>query len=94
VKQIVFSIYDVKAECYLPVFTYPAVGQGIRTFMDLANDPSHPIGKHKSDYRLYRVGEFDDTTGDIVTAIPTILCTGDEVGGSRDSGIRVVPNGV
>lgn len=84
-KQIVFSVYDIKAECYLPVFTYPAVGQAIRQFTDICNDENHPIGKHRGDFRLYRIGEFDDSTGDIVTAIPTVLCTGDEVVGTRES---------
>lgn len=90
-KQIVFSVYDIKAECYLPPFTFPAVGQGIRLFTDICSDSNHPVGKHKSDYRLYRIGEFDDNSGDIVSAIPTVLCTGDEVGGSRDVGLRVTP---
>lgn len=89
-KQIVFGIYDTKAESYLPPFTAPAVGLGIRIFTDACTDPSSPISKHKSDYRLYRIGEFDDSDGSIVSAIPTVLCTGDEVGGTRDIGKRVV----
>ncbi|WNK12538.1 MAG: nonstructural protein [Microvirus sp.] len=82
-RQIVFSVYDIKAECYLFPFTYPAIGQAIRQFQDMCSDDNHPMGKHRSDYRLYRIGEFDDNTGDIVAAIPTVLCTGEEVVGTR-----------
>lgn len=88
--SIVFSIYDIKAECYTPPFTYPAVGQGIRQFADMCKDPNHPIGRHVSDYRLYRVGEFDDSDGNIISAMPTLLCTGEECVGSRDEkGLRL-----
>lgn len=82
--QILFSIYDSKAECYLPPFSYPAVGQGIRMFTDLAADREHPIGRHKSDYRLCRVGEFDDGSGEVFPSSAVVLCTGDEVTGSRE----------
>lgn len=92
--SIVFSIYDSKAECFTPPFSYPAVGQAVRQFSDFCNDPNHPIGKHYSDYRLYRIGSFDDSDGNIITSIPAVLCTGDECVGSRDAkGLRVVNNG-
>lgn len=80
-KTIGFSIYDAKAECYGPPFFAPAVGQAVRHFGDLCRDPQSSIAKHPDDYRLYKIGEFDDSTGvigagDIVA--PILLATGQQ----------------
>lgn len=84
-KQIVFSVFDTKAECYLPPFTFPAIGQGVRMFVDICTDDSHPVGKHYADYRLCRIGEFDDTEGVLTSGPPIVLATGDEARGSREA---------
>lgn len=55
-----FTVYDSKAEAYLPPFYLAASGQAVRTFADTANDPNHAFGKHPSDYTLFEIGVFDD----------------------------------
>lgn len=55
-----FTIYDSKAEAYLPPFYLSASGQAIRHFSDTASDPNHAFCKHPSDYTLFEVGIFDD----------------------------------
>lgn len=82
-KVILVSVYDVKAEAYNPPAAFVAIGQAVRWFSDLVSDANHPVGKHPSDYRLYRVGEFDDSFGALLPSEPVVLCTGDNVGGSR-----------
>lgn len=57
-----FSIYDSKAEAYLPPFSFPARGQAVRTFADSCNDPAHMFNKHPEDYTMFALGEFDDAT--------------------------------
>jgi len=74
-----FSIYDKKAEAFGPPFFQPTPSMGIRTFGDLVKDPNSPFSKHYRDYELYKVGEFDDSTGTIsIGAIisPVLLSTG------------------
>lgn len=90
-KQIAFSIYDSKAECFSPPFFRPAPGQAIRDFTDLANDPNTTIGKHPSDYGLYRIGEFDDGNGSITgDRAAMLMVSGNEVvAGSDGKGLRV-----
>lgn len=56
----IFTVYDCKAEAYLPPFYLSAVGQALRHFADTANDASHPFGKHPADYTLFQIGQFDD----------------------------------
>jgi hypothetical protein len=56
----VFSVYDSKAEAYLPPFYIPAIGAAIRHFSDSANDPQTAFHKHPEDYGLFHLGSFDD----------------------------------
>lgn len=82
-KLIALAVWDDKAEAYLPPFFVAAPGQGIRLFTDGCNDKESPFGKHPSDYRLYRLGEFDDSSGELVfIGTPTLLVTGAEVSSS------------
>lgn len=62
-KYGMFSIYDEKAQAYLPPFILPETGMAIRTFGDCINSQEHQFGKHPADYTLYQIAEFDDDTG-------------------------------
>jgi len=61
----VFSVFDLKAQAYLPLFTAPTIAVGMRVFSDVVTQPNHPFGKYPADYMLYCVGEFDQNTGRI-----------------------------
>lgn len=54
-----FSVFDRKAEVYLPPMYYLTVGQAVRDFTDALNGDT-PMAKHPEDYTLYEVGFFDD----------------------------------
>ena len=62
-KYGMFSIYDEKAQAYLPPFILPETGMAIRTFGDCINSEEHQFGKHPADYTLYQIAEFDDDSG-------------------------------
>ena len=68
----IFSVYDSKAQAYLPPFYNPAVGSAIRAFADAINDSQAPFAKHAGDYVLYQVGEFDDSTGLFTNTAPAL----------------------
>jgi len=72
-KQQMFAIYDEKAECYKPPFYLPTVGLAIRSFTDLCNTPETTINMYPSDFKLYKLGTFDDNTGLIDQLIPAQL---------------------
>ncbi len=61
-KLKVFSVYDIKAEAYMPPFMMHTLGQAERAFQDLVNDSESSIYKHPEDYRLFMISEFDDST--------------------------------
>ena len=65
----VFSVYDTKAEAYVSPFFFPAVGLAIRGFVDEANNPNSQINKHPTDFALFELGEFDDSSG-VFTCLP------------------------
>lgn len=60
--QKIFSVYDQKAEAYLPPFYLPNRAMAVRTFTDCANAKDHQFNKHPQDYLLVELGEFDDTS--------------------------------
>lgn len=63
-----FSVYDMKAEAYLPPFFLPTVGMALRAFKDCAQSKDHQFGKNPEDYVLYEIGFFDDHSGILVPA--------------------------
>ena len=62
-KLNAYTIYDVASGIYMRPFFSQADGQAVRGFKDIATDADHEIGKHPEDYTLYRIGNFNDTTG-------------------------------
>ena len=65
-RNQIFTIYDVKAKAYITPFVLPNDGMAIRTFQTCANDLNHAFGQHPEDYVLYRIGEFDSDTGELI----------------------------
>jgi hypothetical protein len=50
----------------------------VRQFVDLASGTEHPVGQHPEDYTLFKVGEFNDGTGELEACIPIKLINGIE----------------
>jgi len=62
-KLNAYTIYDVASGSYSRPWFAQADGMAKRGFSDIANDPTHDIGKHPEDYTLFRVGDFNERTG-------------------------------
>ena len=58
-----FAVFDTKTQSYGVPFFQLTIGAAVRSFSDVANDERSMIAKHGSDYILFQVGEFDDSTG-------------------------------
>lgn len=61
--QKIFTVYDSKAEAFLPPFFTTATGLALRMFEDCANNPEHLFGRYPGDYTLFELGTFDSDTG-------------------------------
>lgn len=59
----VFSIFDDKAEAFLPPFILPNENMAKRVFADCVNSDTHQFGANPADYTLFRLGQFDDAAG-------------------------------
>ncbi|AXH77468.1 MAG: nonstructural protein [Microviridae sp.] len=63
-----FAVLDIKAELYGAPFFMSTNGEAVRAFKDLANDQNTTIGRHPEDYRLMRLGTFDNVSGELKEA--------------------------
>jgi len=79
-----FTVYDSKAEAYLPPFYEQTKGSALRAFMDTCSRPDHPFYKHPEDYTLFHLGSFDDNDKSF-----DILRTAEPLG----TAIELKPNG-
>jgi hypothetical protein len=58
----VFTIYDSKIESYYKPFYALTKGEAIRSLTDELQQKDSMIAKHPSDYTLFHLGEYDDST--------------------------------
>lgn len=61
-----FSVYDVKAAAYLPIFTMVNEAMAVRAFTDSLVNENHTFSRHPEDYHLFCLGEFSDDNADIL----------------------------
>lgn len=66
-KLLVCAIYDNVSDRWLPPFCQQTKGQAIRGFMDEVNRAAEDniLYRHCDDFVLFRIGEFDDSSGHI-----------------------------
>lgn len=69
-QQLIFTIYDQKAEAYIPPFFLPTIGMAKRSFSECVNSESHQFGKFPEDYTLFLVGNFDDNNAEFNVHAP------------------------
>lgn len=62
-----FSIFDVKAKAYTQPFFMPQKGQALRDFDGVVNNEQTPVNKYPEDFSLYKLGEFDNISGKVVS---------------------------
>lgn len=68
-----FAIYDSKGLMYGVPFFMPQTGMAIRAFTDLVNDGQSSVSRHPTDYVLYEIGSYDDSTGTFQSFSPQVM---------------------
>ena len=63
----IFTVYDTKVGAYLNPFFLRSTAEAIRSFEQICNEENHQFYKHPSDFTLFEIGTFDDTTCKIHT---------------------------
>jgi len=73
-KMSIYSVFDSVAKAYLPPFYMLNDDTALRVYADCANDPAHQFCKFPTDFTLFNIGEFEDSTGVITPSLnPTNL---------------------
>lgn len=73
-----FSVFDDKAEAFLPPFFSQTPGTAERSFAAAARDASSDISVNTEDYTLYHFGWFESETGQFdLFDEPRSLATGE-----------------
>lgn len=70
-----YSVYDKKANIYNTPFHAPTDVHAMRTFAMQVNDANKANMLHfaPDDFTLYRLGTFDDHTGEFTSETPQVL---------------------
>ena len=77
-KQGLYAIFDRASGVYDGPLRGQADGVVVRQFCDLAVSEDHPVAQHPEDYTLFKVGEFNDGTGELEAIVPVKLINGAE----------------
>lgn len=65
-----YTIRDEATEGYGQILQTRAQGEAVRMFMDEATNKESRINKHPNDFALYKLGTYDDQTGEITAQKP------------------------
>jgi len=72
-KQIVFAVFDKKANIYQNFFFSRSIADAIRSFTTAVNDPNTQLNQYSDDFELYKVCEIKDDTAIVSNAEITAL---------------------
>jgi len=72
-KYLVYSVYDVATETFMPPVYAKTEAEALRGFREAASAPDNAIGKHPADYSLFRIGEFTDHNADLRSEPPNCI---------------------
>lgn len=78
-KLFVVAIRDRKADVFVAPGFVNNIGICIRDFGESINNEKSFISKYPNDYDLYKIGELDDGTGEIVACRPEQLAIGEQL---------------
>lgn len=80
----VCSIYDSKAEAFMSPAFVPAIGIASRDFVDAFTGPEAKMAKHKDDFILYHVADWDTASALFTPVVPPrMVMKGADVGGAE-----------
>lgn len=73
-----YSVYDAVALIWMPPLCQRTDGEAARAFCASVTDPQHGFFVQAPDLRLYRVGTFDQDTGELKPVTPELILSGGE----------------
>lgn len=97
-KNSIYSIYDRKAQYYLPPFTVRSDADAERAFMEAVTMSETPISQYPADFDLVHLGTIDLDTGALTQDhMPRLMVNGlvalEQAARTRARYAAVIPNG-
>ena len=71
-KLNVYSIFDEKANLFARPYYFAQDGEAIRAFGNGVQDPKSMMSKHASDFKLYKIGTFEEETAELTSTQPPV----------------------
>lgn len=78
-KLVMCAVLDTKVDAFLQPFSAKTRGEAVRFFTDACKDERGPFIKHLSDFRLFALGTYEDSTGLLTAHQPELLLGGDQI---------------
>jgi len=69
-RQNCYCVFDSIARCFLQPFYAPIDEVALRHFVSAARDQACDIGRNPKDFTLYKIGSFDNSSGEILPLTP------------------------
>lgn len=74
--QTICAVKDVKTGLFENLITVRHENEAKREFIAVCKMPETKFGKYPADYELWRLGQYDDSTGSIIPSTPEHLANG------------------
>lgn len=78
-KRNIYMIWDSAAAYYIGPLVHRTDQEALREFESMANNADTKIGQHPEDFSFYKVGNFNDSNGELVPENKICLATAQEL---------------
>lgn len=90
-KTKVFAVFDHAVLAYMTPFNLRSVGEAMRGWIEVVNDPKSAFFRTPEDYTLFCIGEYDDVDGRYTqSAVHKVVSTAIAVKKNRHGGLDEV----
>jgi len=69
----VYSVFDIKANAFMPPFYMHNNAIAIRAFTDSVKGKEHAFALNPEDYTLFKLGTWDDNQGEFVNESEALI---------------------
>lgn len=80
----IYSVWDSKADAYITPFFAPNDAVAIRMFSSAVEDSGHDFHRHSEDYSLFKIGQFNQNTAEIMPDNVTVIARAHELKGQTN----------
>lgn len=92
-KYNIYSVYDLKANAYGTPFFKQNDQIAVRDFSNVCLDPNSLLSRNPEDFRLVKLGSFNDETAAIESDLPEFIASAVDCCNKSDEKLRLIESG-